>query len=93
MMVYYLLCMCTGLYVAAWEKKRELEEEVSLLQTGMHMHQFIYYKLLHTRGVWRRLATHRPIALKTMQFSSLCHNKQQSTDISKGPNQPKISNR
>jgi hypothetical protein len=57
MMLYSLLCMCTGLYVAAWEKKRELEEEVSLLQTGMHMHQFIYYKLLHTRGVWRHLAS------------------------------------
>jgi hypothetical protein len=41
MMLYSLLCMCTGLYVAAWEKKRELEEEVSLLQTGVHMHQFI----------------------------------------------------
>jgi hypothetical protein len=58
MMLYSLLCMCTGLYVAAWEKKRELEEEVSLLQTGMHMHQFIYYKLLHTRGVRRHLASH-----------------------------------
>jgi hypothetical protein len=41
MMLYSLLCMCTGLYVAAWEKKRDLDEEVSLLQTGMHMHQFI----------------------------------------------------
>jgi hypothetical protein len=41
MMLYSLLCMCTGLYVAAWEKKRELDEEVSLLQTGIHMHQFI----------------------------------------------------
>jgi hypothetical protein len=41
MMLYSLLCMCTGLYVAAWEKKRELDEEVSLLQIGMHMHQFI----------------------------------------------------
>jgi cytochrome c oxidase assembly protein Cox11 len=41
MMLYSLLCMCTGLHVAAWENKRELDEEVSLLQTGMHMYQFI----------------------------------------------------
>jgi cytochrome c oxidase assembly protein Cox11 len=42
MVLYSLLCMCTGLYVAIWEKKREMEEKVSLLQTCIHMHQFIY---------------------------------------------------
>ena len=47
--VVVFLIVYVGLYVAAWEKKREQEEEGSLLQKGMYQH--IYCKLLNRYGV------------------------------------------